>query len=175
MDSYIDYKYIDKVENFNFLLNIVYFLHFDFSYYISLIYVLIYPFMFGSDNFIISIYSLLYSHNLLFMNYNYKNMIYYDIGFIFIYYINNQFCNIFIASLYYMLIISYTILITSLICMYYYINNSVVDYIKYYINTKTNTKGACVKYICNNQIINVNINSLYDNLYDIYKDALNIG
>jgi hypothetical protein len=176
MDSYIDYKYSDKIDNYNFLLNLIYFLHIDFNFYISLIYVLSYPFIFSSDNIIISVYSFFYCNNLLnFMNNNYKKRLYHDIGFMFIYYMNNQFFNIFITSLYYILIFSYTILIISSICMYYYINRTVLDYIKYYINTRNYINGPCVKYVYNNKPVNININSLYDNLSDIFKDSLNMG
>ena len=179
MVTYIDYKYNDKIETYNFLLNIVYFLHFNISYYMSIMYVISFPFIFKYpyDNTIMNIYTLFYSYYLFYfihdMNTDYKKMLYYDIGFLFIYYINNDFCNIFVTSMFYLLSLSYIIFIISSLCIYYYINKTVIDYIKYYINHDYN-KGS-VKYINNNNTINIHINSLYEDISNLYNECISIG
>jgi hypothetical protein len=171
---YIEYKYNNQIENYTNLLNIIYFLHIDVSYYLSLIYIISFPFLF-EDNInniynIQLVYTLIYCNLLINFNNDYKKIIYLDIGYILLYLINNDYYNIFITSLFYILSISYIIFIFSSLYLYYYINNKLFDYIKYYTIGK-----PTMKYINNDKVSKIYIISLYDTLINFYHDCFNIG
>ncbi len=97
-------------------------------------------------------------------------MMYLDGIFLLIYLINNDYCNIFITSFFYILSIFYITLIISSLFLYYYIHNNVFNYIKYYFIGK-----PVMKYINNCKISKIYINSLYDNLADICTESMNMG
>jgi hypothetical protein len=168
--KYIDYKYNNMIDNYTFLLNFIYFLHINIGCYISLIYVITFPFL-VENNSIMNYYALVYCNLLInFINDDYIKMIYLDSIFLLLYSVNNDNCNIFIISLFYILSISFITLLISSLYLYFYIHDNVFNYIKYYLIGK-----PIMKYINNCYISKIYITCFYDNLVDIYKDSFSIG